>query len=279
MSNKLTKKQKLLIEEGYEEKQVAAMSTKEINSTLKELKNAQKQLDNISPPEVDGQLPLFEGDIAVGLDKIGEQIKKAEIDNTPDMSSPEWNSYVMSLFTKDELIDGAPKVDAIARVARKVIGPFSTKTIITQNPALNNDYRAVCIVTLAFTDITIDGSADSCYKNTDVMFAKYPTAVAETRAYGRALRRALMLQTVAAEEKSSDTTDINEATMKISNSMLNTLKAMSQRLNIDLLKLALNEKFNITTVDEMTKKEALKMSDVMCKYSTKELEIPTIILN
>ena len=44
--------------------------------------------------------------------------------DSPDITSPEWNGYVMGMFTEKELYDGNPLVAGLRRVAELVIGPI-----------------------------------------------------------------------------------------------------------------------------------------------------------
>jgi len=68
--------------------------------------------------------------------------------------------------------------------------------ILTPSPKLIQ-----CIYTTIFDDNTEwDGTADCTPENCDEPFSKYPTAVAESRAEARSLRKALGIRMLSAEE-------------------------------------------------------------------------------
>jgi len=63
--------------------------------------------------------------------------KESEV---PDMLSPEWNDYVLTLFSDKELIDGNPLTAGLRRVAELLVGeiisskPVSVERIETGDP-------------------------------------------------------------------------------------------------------------------------------------------------
>lgn len=65
--------------------------------------------------------------------------KKKE-EQRPDVLSPEWNDYVLELFTEKELIDGNPLTTGLRRVAELLIGeiisskPTDVQVLQTNNP-------------------------------------------------------------------------------------------------------------------------------------------------
>ena len=58
--------------------------------------------------------------------------------DTPLMTSPDWNDYVLELFQDKELIDGNPLVAGLRRVAELVLGPI---VYSGPSPGLPSDYR------------------------------------------------------------------------------------------------------------------------------------------
>ena len=44
--------------------------------------------------------------------------------DVPNMLSPEWHEYAMTLFTEDEMMNGHPLVTGLRRVAELVLGPM-----------------------------------------------------------------------------------------------------------------------------------------------------------
>lgn len=130
-------------------------------------------------------------------------VKNVVASDVPDMLSPEWHNYAMTLFNEDELVDGHPLVAGLRRVSERVIGQivFSGPTQVF--PVQRDDHhgRATVVFTVTFANgATYSEVADSWEGNTDDMFCAYAVAIASTRAEARALRKALKIKGVAAEE-------------------------------------------------------------------------------
>ena len=144
---------------------------------------------------------LFEGlETAQDVDTGVKDVVQSAI--TP--TSPEWNDYVLGMFESNEMYDGRPLCHGLRRVAELLIG-----TIVSSRPtqvfAPNNNGeeigRATVVWELVFDNGSVFSDVADCWEgNTDDAFCVFNTATAATRAEGRALRKALRLRTVAAEE-------------------------------------------------------------------------------
>jgi len=127
----------------------------------------------------------------------------------PPRTSPEWNDWVMSLFEEDELFDGRPVCNGLRRVATLVLGPILVSKPSEVFPPLTGDElgRSTVVWELVFESGHVFGDVADCWEgNTDDAFCVFSTATASTRAEGRALRKALGLKTVSAEEMTSKNT-------------------------------------------------------------------------
>ena len=126
----------------------------------------------------------------------------------PSMFSPEWHDYAMSHFEDNELIDGNPICAGLRRVSELLLG-----TIIESGPCDvfpstdgNGPGRATVVYKVVFDwknsgyIKTFKEVADVWHGNTDDLFCAHPVATASTRAEGRALRKALKIRALAAEE-------------------------------------------------------------------------------
>lgn len=160
-------------------------------------------------PETD----LFE-DVGTELESpssegIDTSVKDEIVVNTPDRSSPEWNDYVMSLFEDDELFDGRPTCNGLRRVAELVLGPVAVSRPSQVFPPTDDGGlgRATVVWEVVFANGQLFSDVADCWEgNTDDAFCVFNTATAATRAEGRALRKALGVKTVAAEEMTSKNT-------------------------------------------------------------------------
>lgn len=145
---------------------------------------------------------LFEGlETAQDVDTSVTDVVQGD---TPSPTSPEWNDYVLSLFEDSEMYDGRPLCHGLRRVAELLMGRIVSSRP-TQVFAPNNNGeeigRATVVWELVFQDGSLFSDVADCWEgNTDDAFCVFNTATAATRAEGRALRKALRLRTVAAEE-------------------------------------------------------------------------------
>lgn len=185
---------------------------------------------------------------------------KIEDNKANDSVTPnhlEWTDHVLNLLSDDEKISGNPTTDGLRRIFETALNctVIESTSQVVQSPDQNNEKRATVVHTLGFVlnnessdkgylnKRTVSGAADVYWGNCDKVYRNHPVAVAETRAEGRALRRALKLRkVVAAEELSKDIDDdINGNNInKINNNQINFIDVISKRLDIDVCKL-LNE--------------------------------------
>ncbi len=185
------------------------------------------------------------------MSKKKEEIIKVEEVKKVTFSDIEWTDHVLSLLNDDEKISGNPTTDGLRRIFELVLDCtlLEANTEVVQSPSLENERRATVVHTLTyhlnnsqlqgFNTRIVSGAADVYWGNCDKVYRNHPVAVAETRAEGRALRRALKLRkVVAAEELAKDIEDHtydNEVT-KISDSQVNFIDVLAKRLNINVEK-------------------------------------------
>lgn len=186
-------------------------------------------------------------------------------------SDIEWTDHVLSLLADDEKISGNPTTDGLRRIFETALNCTVTeaKPEVVQSPDLANERRATVVYNMTY--VLNDGSipeelkyrsvsaaADVYWGNCDKIFRNHPVAVAETRAEGRALRKALRLRkVVTADEIAKEVVDHTENTgiNTINNSQINFFDVFGKRLNINidklLTKLAIEHKniYNISYED------------------------------
>lgn len=204
----------------------------------------------------------------------------------------EWTDHVLSLLSEDEKIKGNPTTDGLRRifeVALNCVVVEATSDVV-QTPDPNNEKRATVVHTLSYVlkgtpeeqeDLkyrSVSGSADVYWGNCDKVYRNHPVAVAETRAEGRALRRALKLRKViAAEEMAEDIEDHPDqnSVSKITNNQINFIDVIAKRLNINvttLLKLNGLESVNIYSLDH---EDAVKIIRLLSSYQQDMNSIPS----
>lgn len=133
-----------------------------------------------------------------------------EISMNPD--NPGWTNYVLSHLADDEMEDGYPKTNGLRRIFEKVMGV----TIVSSGPTTvfppipNNGNNATVIYELYWEDsegtaFKVTSTADALGQSLSGEFAHHPSAIADTRAEGRALRRAMKLNVLVKEEVDGNT--------------------------------------------------------------------------
>jgi len=182
----------------------------------------------------------------------------------------EWTDHVLGLLSEDEKIAGNPTTDGLRRIFEQALDcvVIQATSDVVQSPTVDNERRATVTHNLTYIlndgslpdnlkRRSVTGSADVYWGNCDKVYRNHPVAVAETRAEGRALRRALKLRkVVAAEELAKEVDHIDaDSANKINNTQINFFEVFGKRLNINisklLEKLAINEKnvYNIAYDD------------------------------
>jgi hypothetical protein len=207
-------------------------------------------------------------------------VKNVVLQDAPSPLSFEWNEYVMGLFDETELVDGNPLVAGLRRVSELVLGTivFSGPTQVF--PVQRDDHhgRATVVYTVEFSNgIRYSEVADSWEGNTDDMFCAFAVAIASTRAEARALRKALKIKVVAAEEltkkdtakivrqisssKTSSDGDYNDQS-RMSDAQYNFIDVKCKQLNIDGKKL-----FKSLSLDNNKKVSKKSASDIIDKLN------------
>ena len=206
-----------------------------------------------------------------------------------------WHDYVIGLLTEEEIFNGRPTVDGLRRVAQKILGISSIRSRVIETPSqltpkdTHNDKRATVQVTIILdTEQSFDGIADSYWNNTDQGFRNYVTALAETRAEGRALKRALLLRKIITAEEAVDqveqdekpTTVVETEDGFITDIQIQFLSIMCgpKRLNINVLKLLKMEGMNYNNIKALTHQNALTLQERLSAYEQDRDAIPTELI-
>jgi hypothetical protein len=206
-----------------------------------------------------------------------------------------WNDYVLGLLSDDEKIDGNPTVDGLRRIFEIALNceVIESTTTVVQSPDPNNEKRATVTHTLSYVlkdigsdDIllkkrSVTGAADVYWGNCDKIYRNHPVAVAETRAEGRALRRALRLRkVVAAEELASNIDDdiSHDSVGKISSNQINFIDTIAKRLNINVIQLLASLGLSVDNVYNISHDEAVSAVRELSKHQQNLDNIPKNLL-
>lgn len=221
-------------------------------------------------------------------------VKDVISDGSPLPTDPKWNDYVLGLFEENEMFDKMPLCNGLRRVAELLMGRivFSGPSQVFPPQSGNEIGRSTVVWKVEFEDgSAFSDVADSWEGNTDDTFCVYSTATAATRAEGRALRKALRLRVVAAEEVTKKDTakiaqdiskkkglDVSSSEYDSSGTMTgpqaNFIDGKSKQLNVDAQKI-LKEVANVVNVSKTTKKQASDVIEKLNEYQQKKDTIPT----
>jgi hypothetical protein len=221
-------------------------------------------------------------------------------DMMPAYGSEKWHDYVMSKFHPSELFDGNPVCAGLRRVAEELLGTIVVSRPAQVWPATDPDGpgRATVVfeVVIDWMDSgqlrTYSDVADVWHGNTDDLFCAHPVATASTRAEGRALRKALKVKCLAAEELAKkDVASIVRQSVQsqtptdgewkeddnISGPQVNFIDAKCNQLNINVVKFINMGESKYESIYKVTKKTASKMLGVLNEYQTGVKSIPDSI--
>ena len=231
-----------------------------------------------------------------------EETGKEEPDMTmPAYGSKEWNDYIMEKFEQHELFDGNPTCAGLRRVAEEVLGSIvsSRPTQVWPSTDANGPGRATVVFEIVINwmdsgELRSYAEVSDCWHgNTDDLFCAHPAATASTRAEGRALRKALKIRCLAAEElaKKDIVSIVRQAVNTdqgldgewkesdtISEPQTNFIDAKCKQLDIDVMKFINVGAEHYCSIGEVTKKTASKMLSTLNEYQTKKKPIPDKIL-
>ena len=213
----------------------------------------------------------------------------------PSMTSPEWTNYVLSLFDESEFLDGYPLVHGLRRVAEIVLGAIvrSGPTHVFPPKDDNGAGRATVVWAVEFANgMTFSDVADCWDANTDDTFLAFNMATAATRAEGRALRKALRIRVVAAEEMTKKNTAAAvkavtkpaqsthgeyEDASGMTDAQANFIDIKSKQLNINTA-LLFKEVFNVALNRKVSKQVASNSIDKLNEYQKNISSVPQSIV-
>lgn len=212
------------------------------------------------------------------------------VNTKPTINDLGWTDYVLSLLSDDEKIVGNPTTDGLRRIFEVVMGCriIQSTSDVVQFPSPDNEKRATVVHTLSYYiksedhGCTVSGSADVYWGNCDKIYRNHPVAVAETRAEGRALRRALKLRkVVAAEELSKDIEDHpdDHSVSKISVNQINFIDVIAQRLNINVIDLMKTLDIDTSNVYNISHENAVKVIRHLTTLQQDMSKIDSVLLS
>lgn len=193
-----------------------------------------------------------------------EEINKLEsLEGTPHEYDPEWSEYLLDHLSDNELINGAPTVDGLRRVCEKCFGEIlESKSTIIETPTPDNNRCTIChSLTIrkyrSDSIVKIDGCVDVLYHKTPYPFKDHLVATADTRAEGKALRRALKIRVITAEELQNEDEEVTlTSDEEINDQQVLAINQLCKRLDISVADLVKAQYDNAKTINEVNNLEA-----------------------
>lgn len=244
----------------------------------------------------------------VATDEVKQEAKEAEKQQVL-IGSPEWEEYVLSLLAPNEFEDKEgkkyPKANGLRRVAQNLLGAIvESGPVQIFAPGDGGPGRATVVYEVKIEwkhgptyimsedelrnyrpPVRIFRAAADCWVgNTPDIFAVHPVATAESRAEGRAFRRALNLNLTTAEEMNNDK-DAKEVVRdavvtaaktewdgeeKIQSNQRVSIENICKRIGIDVNKFVTNEFPEKSGLDQLSKANGAKLMTVLNKYQSKD---------
>lgn len=211
-----------------------------------------------------------------------ESTETVEVAQIPSMHSLDWTDYVLSQLSDDEKINGNPTTDGLRRIFEIILDCtiVNINTDVVQAPSPENEKRATVVYRMDYVlndesiskeikSRSVTGAADVYWGNCDKIYRNHPVAVAETRAEGRALRKALRLRkVVAAEEIAKDIEDHpdHDTITKITNNQINFIDVLSKRLDVNVPKLLEKLALNSSNIYNIGYDEAVNVVKALTNY-------------
>ena len=181
----------------------------------------------------------------------------------PHEYDPGWSEYILDNMSDNELIQGAPTVDGLRRATEKCFGEIlQSKSEIVEVPTRQNNkctIRHSLVIRKYSTEsvIEVDGCVDVLYDKIPYPFNTHLVATADTRAEGKALRRALKIRGVTAEElQNQDEDDVMASEEGMNDQQILALNQMCKRLNISVVKFVKSQYNEVKVINDVSNMEA-----------------------
>lgn len=227
------------------------------SSGKKQLQEMYVKLANIAKQPTEESFDIQYTDVSdYGADTSPETLG----DVVPTYGSKDWQSYVLSQIAPDEQMDGFPRCFGLRRVAQLLLGEIISSKVaqLSVIPQLSANDVPTRAVTVSY-EITFDwkmstpvfvgsdsiinqdyrtfGGMADCVEDINTPYGKHPAASAETKAESRALKKALCINVLSAEEKVSgydETVNSSPSNSKITSQLVAFIEAKISALKLDL---------------------------------------------
>lgn len=204
-----------------------------------------------------------------------------------ERNSPEWSDYLLSQLSDDEKNnDGYPFVAGLRRLASLYLPPMvESSSTVVQVPNQNNGMHATAQHRIVFDGTGSDYSgygqnmvmvyqdvADAHPGNTSPDFIVHASATAATKAEARALRKALGIKKVAADEISTVAVSHMEGYIDVS--QIKLLDKICRDVDVNLIAFINSGSKKYNKIEDITAETASRMCSKIQGYLQEPDSIP-----
>jgi hypothetical protein len=197
----------------------------------------------------------------------------------PSMDSAEWTDYCIGLLRNQHVDkDRNPNQHGLRYLVETLLGPIvrSVSTTI-QGASETNGYVSTADheITIRWNNNpedlrTFGSSADCSPENCDATYSRFPAAMSSTRAMVRAMRQALRLTGIAAEEISEEPLNNSRFEKEISSEQISALGVLCKRLNVNVVNYLNSGEFAYKSIKHVTQSTATNMIKKLNKWQQDE---------
>jgi len=205
-----------------------------------------------------------------------------EDDLAPPSYDPEWSEYLLDNLSDHELINGSPTVDGLRRLTEKYFGEIiESRSWVVETPSSQNNQRCTIGHTLIIAKhnnghtIKVDGCVDVVYHKTPYPFKDHLVATADTRAEGKALRRALKIRVITAEElQHEDEQEAMSADEAVNDQQVLAINQLCKRLDVSVKALVMSQYHTAKTIGDLRNLEARLLISKLSELQRSPKDIP-----
>ena len=209
-----------------------------------------------------------------------------EVMAAPEPTDEGWYDFLIDNLYENELVQGNPTTDGLRRLTEKFYGEIvKSKSDVIDTEHDGNGLRCTVRHTLLIRKYKtgslaeVDACIDVDYRGVPHPFNRHVVATADTRAEGKALRRALKLRVVTAEEVQTQVGEEEVLTAQdhINDQQIMAINAVCRKHNLNVEKVTKEVYNSIKTLKQLTNLEASVLMDKITSYQ-REKAIPEELL-
>ena len=205
-----------------------------------------------------------------------------EVLASPEPTDEGWYDFLIDNLYENELVQGNPTTDGLRRLTEKFYGEIvKSKSDVIETEHDGNGLRCTVRHTLLIrkyktgTLAEVDACIDVDYRGVPHPFNRHVVATADTRAEGKALRRALKLRVVTAEEAQTQVSEEEVLTAQdhINDQQIMAINAVCRKHNLNVQKVTEEVYNKVKTLRQLTNLEASVLMDKITSFQ-REKSIP-----